>query len=256
MVKVSDIVKAMEKYAPSALAEDFDNVGLLVGREENEVRKILICLDADEETAKEAADLGCDMIISHHPVIFHAEKSVTEKTPLGRTLLTLISKEISVYSSHTNMDIAKGGLNDLMAEKLGLQVIGELGEGREQNCGRICGADMTLSNLLDKVKKVYNLPSVRYAGDEKRKVKKVAICTGGGRSMVEDCIKNKCEVYISGDLHYSDIRDLHFAGIDFIELSHFDAEVGVTEIFEKIIKTEFPELKCVVSSAENIMKIR
>lgn len=247
MITVNDIKEAVENYAPQYLAEDFDNVGLLVGSGKKEVKKILLALDSDEKTAKEAECKGADMILSHHPAIFHPLKSVTDSTPEGRMLLTLAKNSISVVSAHTNMDKANGGLNDLMAYKLGLET--ELTDG---GCIRICRANETLGALAHKLKKEYALPFVRFTGDPERKIKRVGLCTGGGRSMIGDAISSGCDCYISGDLSYADIRTLKFSGVDFLEIGHYYSEKYVTEIFLKIIKNAYPEISTIISEETDV----
>ncbi|MDP4133271.1 MAG: Nif3-like dinuclear metal center hexameric protein [Bacillota bacterium] len=255
MIKARDIAEVLRAMAPERYAYDFDNVGFLVGSEDKEIHKVYLCLDVDEETAKEAASLSADMIISHHPVIFHAEKSLTDKTPLGRTLRILVQNDIAVYSAHTNLDIAYGGLNDYEAKLLGLEIIGELDthSGDDHVCGRVCSTNQSLLDLVKLVKDTYNLQCIRYSGDLDRKINTVAICTGGGRSMISDCIKRNADVYITGDLSYSDIRDLHFNGIDYIELSHYDSEIKVMQCLREVLRSKFKELPIVNSTQKNII---
>src|SRR5689334_11051717 len=115
------IIEALERLAPSSLALEWDNVGLLVGESNRAVNKALIALDATDQVVEEAVTKGADLIITHHPVIFHPVKRVTDQTVLGRRLLKLIKNNISVYSAHTNLDIANGGVNDVLFELLGLR---------------------------------------------------------------------------------------------------------------------------------------
>ncbi len=255
MTKVKDIISEIEKVAPAFLAEDFDNVGLLLGDDEAEVKRVLLCLDADENTANEAAVKGADIIISHHPLIFHPLKDLNFSKSAGRCMKTLIKSDIAVYSAHTNMDIAEDGLNDLVAKKLSLKVVSDLAYGEKmRTCGRICEADESFGELIKRVKESYNLPYVRYAGDENRNVKTVAICSGSGRGLTDDVIKRGADVYITGDLTYSDIRNLSENGVAYIEISHFDSEISVTEIFKEIIERAFSEVDILISEEKNIIK--
>ncbi|MBR6720104.1 MAG: Nif3-like dinuclear metal center hexameric protein [Clostridia bacterium] len=255
MTKVKDIISEIEKIAPLSLAEDFDNVGLLLGDDEAEVKKVLLCLDADENTANEAAVKGADMIISHHPLIFHPLKDLDFSKSAGRCMKTLIKSDIAVYSAHTNMDIAKGGLNDLFCQKLSLNAIGDLAySDKEISCGRICEGDYKLSELVLKVKEAFCLPYVRYAGDDKKQIRKIAVCSGSGRGLTDDAIKRGADVYITGDLTYSDIRNLSENGVAYIEISHFDSEISVTEIFKEIIERAFSEVDILISEEKNIIK--
>lgn len=255
MVKVFDIKEKIEALAPTCLKEDFDNVGLLFGRCDKEVKKVLLSLDATEETVKEAVEKGVDLIICHHPLIFNPVYSITSEDALGRSLLMLGQNDISVYSAHTNLDKAKGGLNDLFLKKLSLPFSENLeGDGAEDGIGRISLCDTTLFKMIKRVKEAFNLPAVRYAGED-GEFKKIAICTGSGRSLVSECIRKKCDLYITGELHHSDINDLLDNNISYIEVTHFDSEVIVTEIFSGLIKENFPAVEILISGEKNKLKI-
>lgn len=254
MITAYDIAKKINEAAPEILAEDFDNVGLLLGRSNRPVTTVLCCLDVDEATAREAREKGAQMIVSHHPVIFNAQKCITDETPLGRTLLSLLEGGIAVCSAHTNLDSAEGGLNDLFAHTLNLAVVGDLAAGDgEHTCGRVCRCDETLSDLAMRLKEAYQMPVVRYTGDPNRRIKRVALCTGGGRSLVADCLEKQCDVYISGDLSYNDIRTLAFSGCEYLEIGHFESEHVAAALLSGLIGKAFPELTCLVSEEKNIL---
>ncbi len=125
-MRCRDIVRFMEEYAPNWLAEDWDNIGLVIGSLDQEIGKIMVCLDVTNDVADEAISSGADMIISHHPVIFKGLKNITDKDPRGRVLMKLIRNDISVFCAHTNLDVATGGVNDILAQKLGLINTGSL----------------------------------------------------------------------------------------------------------------------------------
>lgn len=254
MITAYDIAKKIGEAAPEDLAEEFDNVGFLLGRKSRPVTKVLCCLDVDEITAKEAKSEGAEMIVSHHPVIFHAPKRITDETPLGRTLLSLLEDGIAVCSAHTNLDSAEGGLNDLFAQQLGLTVVEDLASGAlEHGCGRVCSCDALLSQLAARLKEAYKMPLVRYTGDPNRRIQRVALCTGGGRSFVENCLEKQCDVYISGDLSYHDIRTLAFSGCDYIEIGHFESEHAASSLLADLVGRAFPEIACLVAKEQNIL---
>ncbi len=254
MVRVSDIANAIESLAPKNLKEDFDNVGLLFGKNEKEVKRVLIALDATEETINEAAKVGADMIVCHHPLIFNPPKSITDSDTLGRSLLALGRADISLYSAHTNLDKAKGGLNDLFIKKLNLTSSENLdGDGAEDGIGRICLCDTTLFEMIKRVKEAFNLPIVRYAGLD-RAIGKIAVSTGNGRSLTGECIRKKCDLYITGELHLADTNELLASGVSYIEVPHFDSEIICRELFSDLIKKDFPSLEILFSSEENKIK--
>ena len=169
-MKCREIAAIIEELAPRSLAYDWDNVGLLFGDAEQEVTRVLLTLDMDVGVAEEAARLGVQMVIGHHPILFDPISRVTAQTPEGRLLQTLARNSISYYAAHTNLDVAKGGLNDLLAKKLRLKNVEQLeaidveGEG----IGRIGDLDSPISllALAERVKKAFGVANLRYAGEE------------------------------------------------------------------------------------------
>ena len=136
MIKLTKITEYLEKEFPPEYKEDFDNIGLLVGRSDKDVTKVLLCLDANKNVVKEAIKIGAELIITHHPVIFNPVKSVTDSTDFGEMLVSAIENKISIYSAHTNLDSAPNGITDTVCEKLGLIPFGNL----VGDLGRICHA--------------------------------------------------------------------------------------------------------------------
>ncbi len=178
-------MEELEKLAPLSMACDWDNPGLLVGRREKEVRRILIALDADDAVTEQAEKEQADLILTHHPLIFRPVRSVTDQDFLGRRLLKLIGNDMALYAMHTNFDAAPGGMADLAAGKLHLveteplEVMGEAG-GVPYGIGK-CGillANKTLRQLAEQVKKEFSLPGVQVYGYKRAHelVRRVAIC--------------------------------------------------------------------------------
>lgn len=249
---VEEISAALFELAPRHLAEDWDNVGLLVGEAKREVGKVLVSLDVDEHVAREAAGVGAQMIVCHHPVIFRPENTLTDQTPQGRTLLTLAQNRISVFSAHTNLDNAPGGLTDVFAKTLGLDVEGVIEPFDGGNgCGRVCKADTTLSALAARCGACFDLPALRYAGDGNKKVRRVALCNGGGKSLLKFLPDLCVDAYISGDIGYNDVLDLVNWGIGYIEIGHYNAEIACCGLFTDFLQSRFPQLKIVASKANN-----
>ena len=253
-MKICDVISAIERYAPLSLALDFDNVGLLVGDKNRGVDRVLLTLDVDEDVVREAQKTGAGLIISHHPIMFDPVKKITSETAEGRTILALIKNDIALYSAHTNLDAAPGGINDLMAVLLGIDdsvpiTPDENGEG----IGRVgyLKKPMTLKQLATKVKKVFSAKAVQFSGSADELVTKVAFCSGGGNSMAYDALNIGAQVYISGDIKYNIVRDVVAEGMNVIELSHFDSEIIVTQLFEKILMSEFGNAIELVITASN-----
>ena len=237
-VKNSQIINILESYAPKYMAEDFDNVGLLIGDASREAESVMLCLDVDEFVAEEAVKKGVGLIVSHHPIMFSPIKKITADTSEGRCILKLIENNIALYSAHTNLDAVKGGLNDLMCEILGIDDAAVLAKSEgDFGIGRVgmLSESVTLRELAEKIKVLFSLESVRFSGNEDRKIERVALCSGGGSSMVYDAVAAGADVYISGDLKYNNVRDLVFSGVGFIEIPHYKSEIFAPKLFEKIL---------------------
>lgn len=240
-MKVKEIAKIIEKSAPKELAYSFDNVGLLLGSMENEVKKILITLDTNLNTVKEAIELGCDMILSHHPILFRGIKRVDFDTPTGEMLKLLIQNNISVYAAHTNMDTAPCGINARLAEIFELEnvkILEQHTEHTDSGLGRFgdLKEEITLKELCDLVKKNLKTPGLRVTGDLNRKIKRICVAGGSCSECIETAIQNNCDAVITGDIKYHEAIDFTECGICIIDAGHYPTEVMVIEIFEGLIK--------------------
>lgn len=242
-LKCKDIASVIERLAPKSLAYDWDNVGLLCGDEEQSVKKILLTLDLDMGVVNEAVELGAQMIVSHHPIMFKPVNKITEQTPTGRLLRALIKNNISFYAAHTNLDIAKGGLNDLLAKKLCLNDVRvlEYTNDEGEGIGRIgnAAAPITLGELANQIKKALGVDYLRYSGDTNSYVSKIALNTGGGTSLIGAALDANADVFITGDYKYSQIRDCVENGMNIIDVGHYDTEFIVCELFESYLSEQF-----------------
>ena len=251
MTKLLEIANYLENEFPLEYAEDFDNIGLLVGRLDKEVTKVLICLDCNKNVVKEAIKIGAQLIVTHHPVIFSPIKSITDDTDSGEMLITALENNISIYSAHTNADSAPYGLTDTVCQKLGLIPTGNM----EGNLARICKAPAgtTAKKLCEKIKEEFHLDKLYSTFTKDKEIKTVAVCNGGGGGeLVEIAMSLGVDVYISGDLKHHEISSFKVSdSIDFIEIRHFDCERIVTEIFKDRLTEKFGDkLEVIISSAE------
>lgn len=248
-MRIADVIRRIESYAPTSLAESYDNVGLLFGDDMCEITSALLTLDVDIDVAHEAAEYGANLIVSHHPLIFNPIKTITADSAVGRCLLFLAENKISVYSAHTNLDSAEGGLCDLMAAMIGIEntspvLPGTGGEG----LGRVglLPDDMTMGELCDKIIDVYKLRHIRFVGEESDIVRRAALCSGSGMSLTEDVLKADADVYITGDIKYGAAREAAAMGLNLIEVSHYDSEIFAPLIFERILGDD---IKTYISNA-------
>jgi len=232
-----DVVKHLEMLSPKNFAQDWDNVGLLAGRYDKEVGRIFVALDATDEIVDEAIRLDCDMLITHHPMIFKGIKKVSDDDFIGRRIMKLLRYDISYYAMHTNFDVM--GMADAAADELNLldrdvlEVTYEDDISRE-GIGRIGNLKepMTLLACSKYVKDIFHIKNVRMYGDAMKKVKKIAICPGSGKSMIESAINGGCDVLITGDIDHHTGIDAVSMGISIIDASHY----GLEKIFIPYIR--------------------
>lgn len=251
MIKLCEITEYLEKEFPPEYKEDFDNIGLLVGRGDKEVTKVLLCLDANKNVVQEATEIGAELIITHHPVIFNPIKSVTDSTDFGEMIVSAIENKISIYSAHTNLDSAPGGITDTVCDKLGITPF----ENLEGALGRICHTQSgeTAKTLCAKIKKEFGVDTLYSTFTKDREVKTVAVCNGGGGGELPEIAASLgADVYISGDLkHHEHCMFKVSDKIDFIEIRHYDSEKIVTEILEKKLSEKFGDkLELYISKAD------
>lgn len=235
-LKVSEICTIMEQYAPVSLCESYDNVGLMVGNTEENVSSILVALDCTLEVIDEAINKKCNLILTHHPLLFKKPANITNESLLGRKIIKLIHNNISVYSSHTNLDSVYGGINDKLVDLLGfsgaevLSVDNEHSENKTQTetsgIGRIANIknEITLSELCSIVKEKLQIPVLRYVGQEDKKISKIAFISGSGSDYLELSRKSGADCIITGDITYHNASDYNEMGIALIDAGHFYSE--------------------------------
>ncbi len=202
-MKISEITRCIENIAPLNIQESYDNCGLLIGNPNDEVHKILICLDVTEAVLDEAASEQCDLIISHHPMIFLGVKKINSNGLIYKA----IQNNLAIYAAHTNLDSAHFGVSTILAEKLGLQNIQMLRKNpvdERFGFGAIGELTTPLSEVdfLDLVKKVCNIPVLKHSVLRKKMIKTVALCGGAGSELISDAVALNADAYITADLKY------------------------------------------------------
>lgn len=239
-LKVKDISKLIEDFAPIKLKESYDNVGLMVGDRETTVSSILIALDCTEAVIEEAKATGCNFIITHHPLLFKKPSSITTDTLTGRKVIELIRNNINLYASHTNLDSAAGGINDSIANILGYKnsevIEPSVIDGIKDNkagIGRLIllEEEITLSELCDKVKKALEISCIRYSGDEAKKIKRLAIINGSGQDYFNAARHKGADCIITGDTTYHYVSDFCEDNIAVIDAGHFSTEWPAMKLF-------------------------
>ena len=253
MATVADILTLVETLAPRSMKMEWDNVGLLCGSKSQTVTKVLIALDPFEGVCREAAEIGAELIVTHHPLIFSPLKEITDETSIGRSIQLLCRNGISAINAHTNLDCAPGGVNDVLARKLGLQnvtVINPTGtdsEGREWGLLR-CGTveEQRLEDYLPHVKEVLKCEGLRYVSGGKP-VCKVAVGGGACASELMDAYHAGCDTFVTSDVKYNQFWDAKDLGMNLIDAGHFYTENPITLCLAEKIAARFPEVAVKIS---------
>lgn len=224
--------KIFEEHFPLDLAYSWDNVGLQVGTLNKEITNILVSLDLTKEVLDEALNMRCNLIVIHHPVIFSPIKKILTDTYLGSLIAKAIKYDIALYVAHTNFDISKIGMNQNLADLLGLRnqevleyTTDDLGLGR---IGEI--DEIPLDDFITHVKKVFQLDSVKLIGNTKKTVETVAISGGSGSSLLKNRILRDVDVFITGDISYHHALDALNAGLTVLDVGHNIEKLGLIQL--------------------------
>ena len=255
MATVREIYQHLDKLAPFSLQMSFDNAGFLVGHGDKQVDKLLVALDITEAVVDEAARMGAQLIVSHHPVIFHPAKSVTDGDPDGRTLLALIEHGVAAICAHTNLDAVHGGVNDALAQCLGLVQVEQLKQdgvdaaGRPYGIGRVgntAGTPMYAPAFAGFVKQALGANGVRYV-DARRPVRRVAVGGGACADMLRDALAMGCDTFVTADVKYNGFLDAKALGVNLIDAGHYPTEQVVVPVLAKWLAGGFPRVEVAVS---------
>lgn len=222
-----DIMKVIETTYPKHAALEWDNVGLLVGRTEKEVKKIYVALDATDEVIDDAILRGADMLITHHPLLFSPLKKITDEHFIGSRVVKLLQHDISYYAMHTNYDVL--GMAELSGAILGLrdaEVLEVTDAENTEGIGRVgeLPCEMTLQECCELVKEKFQLETVKVFGDVNQMVQRVAISPGSGKGMADVALEKRAEVLVTGDISHHEGIDAVAQGIAIIDAGHYGLE--------------------------------
>ena len=261
-VKIYQVVDALEHYAPLPLQEGYDNAGLQVGLTEAvEVSGALLCLDVTEAVVDEAIRKGCNLIVSHHPLIFRKLARISDENYVQRTVRKAIKNDIAIVSMHTNMDAAKGGVNFKIAEKLGLRNLRFF--GGEKEIDGVKGGEGVIGEITDEtdalhadgiaaddlvllLRQRFGVECVQCNQLLRRPIRKVALCGGAGSFLLDAAIAAGADAFITGEMHYHEFFG-HEQEIQICVIGHYQSEQFTSEIFRSIITEKCPGVKCEIS---------
>ena len=249
-MKIKEVVSALERFAPLPLQEDFDNAGLQIGLTEAEVSGALLCLDVTEAVVDEAIEKGCNLIVSHHPLIFHKLRRVTGEDYVQRAVMKAIQKGVAIVSMHTNMDSAQGGVNHKIAEKMSLREQAFFGmekvvDGVQGGAGvvGILPTPMAADDFVLMLKHTFGVECVQANELLRRPISKVALCGGAGSFLLPEAIRQGADAFVTGEMHYHDYFG-HEQEIQIAVIGHFQSEQYTSEIFQSIIEERCPGVRC------------
>jgi len=255
MPKVSEILELIEGFAPSFLKMQGDNVGLLVGDPEAEVSRVMLTLDITPDVAKAAAEAGAELIVAHHPVIFSPLYSVTPADYNGAAVMTLLRHGIAAICMHTNLDAAAGGVNDTLAEALGLRDVTLLDDGGQGILRRgVLPQAMSAADFAAHVGRALHCKGVRYLPGN-RPIRTVAVCGGAGGNSA-DCghvLRAGCDAYVTAEVKYPVSLEMAYAGLTIVDAGHFHTENPVLDRLEELIGRRLPALVLLRSGHDDPM---
>ncbi len=275
MPQLDEIVAFLAEFAPLALAEDWDNVGLLVGDRQQNVGRVLTCLTLSPDVAAEAVSRSVDLVVSHHPLLFRPVQRLTGDTTEGKLLLDLIGAGVSVYSPHTAFDSAAEGINQQLAKTLGLTDIGvlrpstppECADGEDNNSGDSSGQMLapaplgsgrfgrlpraeSLVEFNERVKTSLGISHLQYIGDDRTTIGRVAVACGSAAELLPDARRHGCDVLLTGEARFHACLEAQTSGIAMVLAGHYATERPAVKQLADRIARRFPGVDCFASQIE------
>lgn len=236
-MEIRELIEKLEDKYPLDLQEEWDNSGLQIGNPNNDLNNVMISLDLEEEAIDEAIKNDCNLIVTHHPYIFRDIRYIDFTDQFYHRLEKVIKNDISVYSMHTNLDKAYGGLNDNFAEILGLKNIKILEHDSDPGLGRYGDIiEINAKDLALDIKNKLKANGLICYGNMDKKVKKLALCGGAGSELFDDCLKLGLDAMVTGDVKYHEAMDYSNKGLLIIDPGHYASENHVIYMLENVIK--------------------
>lgn len=255
--RVKDVIEKLEEFAPKEYAEEWDNIGLMIGSLEKKVTKVMVTLDVTLHVVNEAIENEIDLIIVHHNPMFNPLESITLDNLQGEIIIKLIKSDISLYCAHTNLDSCMGGVNDCLADLLKLEDTEVLDESKKdvfannQNIGlgRVgyLQEEITLLEFINQAKEALRVQDVRYVGDLDTKIKKVSLCGGSAAHLISDALNIEADVFLTGDLKFHEAQDAEALGICLVDAGHFATELPVVNAVAIYLQNNFLNLEIIES---------
>lgn len=247
MAKLREIIAALERLAPLKLQDEWDNSGLQVGFPDAEISRVLVCLDITEAIVEEAVARKCNLIVSHHPLLFKPLRQVSDTTYQQRCVVRALASGVSIYSAHTSLDNAPGGVNHQIASLLGLQDLRWLSprEGEDAGAGLVGELPQPErdADFLARVKRTFSVQCLRHSAPDGRMVRRVALCGGAGAFLLRDAIRAGADCFLSGEFHYHDYFEN--GGVLLAELGHYQSEQYTQDLLQAYLQAYCPGVEVV-----------
>ncbi len=247
-----DIAQILENFAPLHLAEDYDNVGLLVGEAEKQVTAVLTSLDINLAVLQEALKKNCNLVVSHHPIWFRSRRSLLGDDFVSEVILFAIRHDISLYACHTNLDNVQDGVNKTIATMLGIKnpqfLLTKANSQKKTQCpagsgmiGKLPNA-LSIDAFLKNIKEKFNCSCIRYAPTFKNKIQRVAFCGGAGSFLLQEAINQKADAFLTSDVTYHHFFDSR-GQLLYLDIGHYESEQHSPSILARHIQKYLPSLK-------------
>lgn len=265
-MQTREVLAFLREFAPPFLSESWDNTGLLVGSELRDVSRVVTCLTLTPDVAREAVQLDAELVVTHHPVLFRAVQQLTDETAEGRMLLELIEAGIAVYSPHTSYDSARSGINQQLAESLGLLSIQPLrclsedaaasSDTEDTSAGLGSGrfGDLTepvlLSRFVELTKQALRISHTQFVGDPARSVKRAGVACGAAAEFLRDADREGCDVLLTGEARFHACLEARSLDVALVLPGHYATERPAMENLARILGERFRDLDVVASQVE------
>ncbi|MDR1915811.1 MAG: Nif3-like dinuclear metal center hexameric protein [Synergistaceae bacterium] len=245
-MKVIDIIKKIETRIPPEWSEDWDNTGLMLGNPNADVRGIAVSLDATEQSVSDAVNCGCELLITHHPVIFRPISRIISTSAASSAISSALRSGVSVYSAHTNWDSSPEGVNVILSSRLGMSDIAPILPGHDGSWGigaaGVVKTPLRLCQLAERVKSAWGLGVTLVYGDAESKISSIALCGGAGGDLLQRVIEMGSDVFITADLNYHHLLDAQFSNLSLISVDHGEMEraslSGLCDLIREAVPVE------------------
>jgi len=250
-MEVEKLIEQLQVYFPLSLQESWDNSGLQISPKDRFIKAILLALDVTLGTVDEAYEKGCNLIISHHPVIFSSVKKIDKNIYPLNVAYRACELGIGIYSFHTNLDIGSGGLNDFLCNLLGLKDVEILEDVKPVRIGKLDN-DVTFDELLDLVRERLGVEVLKYVRSNERRMRKIAVCSGSCMDLLEKIAMYDFDVFLSSDLKHHQAVYAKEMGINVVDATHYHTEKFAKQILKEKIEEIASDLKVFLSDTDSL----